>query len=62
MIRSLAIEVRNLLKQAIEVSWYSRGSIQYGQALLMSPLERDLVIEFVSNRLEAQKKSMYPVY
>ncbi len=62
MINSMAVDVRNLLKQAVEVAWYSRGSIQYGTALGMSPLERDIAIEFVNNRLEAQKKNPNPVY
>lgn len=62
MINSMGLEVRALLKQAIEVAWFSRGSIQYETALAMSPLERDLVIEFVNDRLEAQKKSPHPVY
>ena len=62
MINSLALDVRSLLKQAIEIAWYSRGSIQYETALAMSPLERDMAIEFVNNRLELQKKSPNPVY
>lgn len=62
MINSMAMDVRNLLKQAVEVAWYSRGSIQYETALSMSPLERDIVIQFVNDRLENQKKSPNPVY
>ena len=62
MINSLAIDVRNLLKQAVEVAWYSRGSIQYETALSMSPLERDIAISFVNDRLESQKKSPHPIY
>ncbi len=62
MINSLALDTRNLLKQAISIAWFSRGSIQYETALRMSPLERDLAIEFVTERLESQKKNTYPVY
>jgi hypothetical protein len=62
MINSMAMDVRNLLKQAVEIAWYSRGSIQYETALGMTPLERDITVEFVNNRLEAQKKSPNPVY
>lgn len=62
MINALGSDVRNLLKQAIEIAWFSRGSIQYETALGMSPLERDLVFEFVNNRIESQKKNPYPVY
>lgn len=62
MIDSMAKDVRSLLKQAVEIAWYSRGSIQYETALNMTPLERDITVEFVNNRLEGQKKSMNPVY
>jgi hypothetical protein len=62
MINSLGHDVRNLLKQAIQIAWYSRGSIQYETALGMSPLERDIAVELVNERIESQKKSMYPVY
>lgn len=62
MINSLARDVRNLLKQAVEIAWFSRGSIQYSQALCMSPIERDITVEFVNSRIESQKKSQFPVY
>lgn len=62
MINSMAMDVRNLLKQAVEIAWFSRGSIQYETALSMSPLERDIAVEFVNNRLEAQKKNPNPIY
>ena len=62
MINALGIDVRNLLKQAVEIAWFSRGSIQYETALGMSPLERDIAIEFVNGRLEAQKKNPNPIY
>ena len=62
MINSLGYETRALLKQAIEIAWFSRGSIQYEAALFMCPLERDIAIEFVNERLEAQKKNPHPVY
>lgn len=62
MIDGMAKDVRSLLKQAVEIAWYSRGSIQYETALAMSPLERDITIEFVNNRLEGQKKNPNPIY
>lgn len=62
MINSMAIDVRNLLKQAMDIAWYSRGSIQYETALGMSPLERDIAVSMVNERLELQKKNPHPVY
>ena len=62
MINSLALDVRNLLKAAFEISYFSRGAWSYDLVLQMSPLERDLAIEFINKRLEAAGKSMYPVF
>lgn len=62
MINTLAIDVRNLLKSAIEIAYFSRGSVQYESVLNMTPLERDLAIEFINKRLEAAGKSPFPVY
>jgi hypothetical protein len=62
MINSLAQDTRNLLKAAFEISYFSRGAWPYDLVLQMSPLERDLAIEFINKRLEAAGKSMHPVY
>lgn len=62
MINSLAIDTRNLLKGAIEISYFSRGAWSYDLVLQMSPLERDLAIEFINKRLETASKSAYPIY
>lgn len=62
MINSLARDVRNLLSAAVEISYFSRGAIQYDAVLLLTPLERDLYVEFINKRLEAAGKSPFPVY
>ena len=62
MINSMAFDVRSLLKSAIEIAYFSRGSIQYNEVLHMSPLERDLAVEFINKRLELAGKSPFPVY
>lgn len=60
LIDSMAKDVRALIDHAIEVAWYSRGSIQYETALRMSPLERDRALDFVSRRISAQQKAKIP--
>ncbi|WP_407306668.1 hypothetical protein [Acinetobacter sp.] len=62
MINLLALDTRNLLKAAFEISYFSRGAWSYDSVLLMSPLERDLAVEFINKRLEAASKSPSPVY
>ncbi len=62
MINSLALDTRNLLKACIEISYFSRGAWPYDLVLQMSPLERDLAIEFINARLKIAGKSMHPIY
>lgn len=62
MINSMAVDVRNLLKAAVEIAYFSRASIPYETALNMTPLERDIAIEFINKRLEIAAKSPFPVY
>lgn len=58
----MAKDVRNLLDQAIEISYFSRGAIQYETVLKMTPLERDLAVKFINKRLEIASKQPFPVY
>lgn len=62
MINSMAMDTRNLIKAAIDISYYSRGAWPYESVLQMSPLERDLAIELINKRLEIASKSPYPVF
>lgn len=62
MINSMAIDVRNLLKSAIEISYFSRAAITYEEVKQISALERDLWVEFINKRLEQASKSPFPVY
>jgi len=51
-----------LVKSSLELVYYFRGALQYQDALLMSPAERDLALEFVNERLEQARKMPYPVF
>lgn len=62
MINSMGLDVRNLLKAAVEISYFSRGSIQYDKVLHMTPLERDIAVEFINKRLELAGKMPFPVF
>lgn len=62
MINSLALDTRNLLNAAFEISYFSRGAWAYDLVLQMSPLERDLAVTFINKRLEAASKSTHPVF
>jgi hypothetical protein len=55
-------EIKNLVKSAIEISYYSRGAWSYNQVLMMTQAEREMVVDFINKRLEIASKSMYPVF
>lgn len=57
MIDSLGKDVRNLLKSAVEISYFSRGGITYETALNMTPLERDIAVEFINKQIEIANKT-----
>ena len=55
-------ESRDLLKSVISLVYFMRGSIQYDDMMLMTPVERELVNEFLKDRFEQEKDRHYPVY
>ena len=61
-ITQMAGDVRGLIKGAIELSYFTRGAIQYEAVLSMSAFERDILREFIDERLEIAKKSSHPIY
>lgn len=62
LIQRLGAEVKQLVRSAIEIAYFSRGAISYNEVLQMSAAERDLAIEFIQERLEAAKKMQFPVF
>jgi hypothetical protein len=62
MIQRLGAEIRNLVKSALEISYYSRGAWPYHTVLQMSQGEREEAVEFVNARLKIAAKQMFPVY
>lgn len=65
-IRNLIIllkkEVKMLITEAIELSYFSRGSISYTDILNMSPEEREMVRDFLENRLKQAQKMPIPIF
>lgn len=58
----LGSEIKQLVRSAIEISYYSRGAWSYQQVLTMSQAEREIAVDFVNERLKVAAKSMFPVY
>lgn len=62
LINRLGIEIKGIVKSALEISYYSRGAWSYNQVLQMSQAEREMAVDFINERLTIAGKSMYPVY
>lgn len=55
-------EIQLVVDNVIELCWYMRGSISYEEMMFRTPGERQRILKFIENRMESQKKAMYPVY
>lgn len=63
MFLTLQDEAKMLIKSIIDITYFMRGGMSYESILLtMSYAERQLVAEFVKNRLELEIKSPNPTY
>lgn len=62
LIARLGKEISQLVKAAIEISYFSRGAWSYEQVLRWSQSEKDIAVDFINERLKIAAKSPYPVY
>lgn len=62
MITRLGIDIKNIVKSALEISYFSRGAWSYQAVLAMSQSEREMAVEFINTRLQIAAKSSFPVF
>lgn len=55
-------ETTDIRREALQLSWYMRGGITYGQAMQLSINERTLIGELIKENLETTKKSGLPFF
>jgi len=56
-------EVKMLIQNITQMIYFMRGSISYEKALYgMSFVEREIITDYISNRLKEESKSMHPNY
>ena len=58
----MAAQADMIVHGVIELIYFMRGSLQYTEAMMMSPYERSMTLEFVNKRLETEAKKTNPVY
>lgn len=59
MIDKLHLEAKGLIQAAIEISYFSEGSLSYETVLNMSAIERDMSIDFINKRLKEKAKNPF---
>ena len=62
MIAQLQSESRQLIRSVIELVYYMRGAISYGDMMLLTHTERQMINEFLEEHLEGERKKPYPQY
>ena len=55
-------ESNSIRQEALQLSWYMRGGLNYDQALQLSVGERKIINEIVKGNLETTKKSGLPFF
>jgi hypothetical protein len=55
-------EANDIRREALKLSWYMRGGLQYEDALQLSQQERAAVNELIKDNLETTKKSQLPFF
>ena len=61
-IAQLGREIRIIIRNALELSYFSRGAWQYEAVLEMTAGEREIASEFINKRLEQASKMTHPVF
>jgi hypothetical protein len=62
MFARLRADAKGLIKEAVQLCWYMRGSIQYRDILDMIPMERDIIKEHIKEHMENIKGHQFPIY
>lgn len=55
-------DVSMTIKSIIQLVYFMRGSVGYNDMMNMTHMEREMISEFINERLEQESKRMYPVY
>jgi len=55
-------ETVQIRQEALKMSWFMRGGLNYDQALQLSTSERKIVSEIIKENMETTKKSGLPFF
>lgn len=55
-------ETKAYRNEALRVCWYMRGSISYGDAMLLSVTDREIINKIIKDNMETTEKSGLPFF
>ena len=62
MVDQMEKECNDIRQEALRLTWYMRGGLNYDQALQLNATERKTVSELIKDNLETTKKSGLPFF
>jgi hypothetical protein len=62
MVEQMEKECNDIRQEAIRMTWYMRGGINYEQALQLSLSERKIISALIKENLDTTKKSGLPFF
>lgn len=55
-------ESRAFREEALRLTWWMRGGLSYGEAMMLSTEERNIISEIIKENMETTKKSGMPFF
>lgn len=55
-------DCQNIRQEAIKMSWFMRGGLNYDQAMALGVQEREIINNLIKDNLETTKKSGLPFF
>lgn len=62
MVDQMEQEVNDIKQEALKMSWFMRGGLNYDQSLNLSSQERKIISNLIKDNLETTKKSGLPFF
>lgn len=62
MFARLQREMREIIRSCVQIAYFMRGAVQYDSLMEKSHIERQIMSDFITERLEIEVKSPHPVY
>jgi predicted esterase len=62
MFNNMRDDIAKTIKSVIQLVYFMRGSISYNDMMNMTQMEREMVNDFISERLAQEAKRANPVY